>query len=400
VRRQAVLACISAAVLVAGSSGALAKGPGGGGGNIKSTIGFTSATQTVTEDSAGFAGNKARILLSRTGDTTTVQSVDCNRATSPGTATVGVDYAATNPWTATFGAGAKSAYCEIPIVADGIDEVTETIKLVLEGLNLAAGKSTSVLNILDDDAAGSISSNADFGWNEECVGCIPAGSAFVYPVTLNDGGSHAVTASVNYAFTDGTATGGASCVAGVDYVNTGGTLTFPVGVTVKNIVVTICDDGLDELDETFTSTLSSPVNATIGDATTVVTIEDSDLAGALDSYADFSWNEECVGCLDAGAYTFPVTLTGDAAHANPVTVDYALSDGTATGGAACGPGVDYVNTGGTLTFAAGVTSQNIIVPICDDADTEGAEDFTSTLSNASNATIGDATTVVGIDASD
>lgn len=398
-KRYAAVAALAAGILVVGASASVAKVPPVG--NVKSTIGFTSATYTVIEDAAGFTGNAARIGLSRTGDTTTSQSVNCNVGSSPGTATVGVDYSATAPWVANFGVGAKNAYCEIPIVADTADEVTETIKLVLSGTNLAPGKSTAVLSILDDDIAGTLESNADFAWNEECVGCLPAGSAFVYPVTLVGGGTHPAPVTVAYAFSNGTATGGASCLPGVDYVNTGGLLTFPAAVNVKSITVTICNDSLDEVNETFTSTLSSPTNAALGDATTQVTILDSDSAGSLGSYVDFAWNEECVGCIPAGnAYVYPVTLTGDATHANPVTVDYAFADGTATGGAACTSGVDYVNTGGTLTFLAGVTSQNVTVPICDDLLGEGDESFTSTLTNPANATIGDATTVVTIQASD
>ena len=48
---------------------------------------------------------------------------------------------------------------------------------------------------------------------------------------------------------------------------------------------------------------------------------------------------------------------------------------------------------GTLTFAPGVTSQTIVVPILNDATFENSETFTVTLSGAVNATIADATGV-------
>ena len=45
---------------------------------------------------------------------------------------------------------------------------------------------------------------------------------------------------------------------------------------------------------------------------------------------------------------------------------------------------------GTLTFAAGVTSQTIVVPIVDDSLVEGDELFQVQLSNPVGATIADA----------
>src|SRR5439155_14268167 len=66
-----------------------------------------------------------------------------------------------------------------------------------------------------------------------------------------------------------------------------------------------------------------------------------------------------------------------------VTVDYAVSGGTATGG-----GVDYTLASGTLTFAPGVTSQNIALAVVNDALNELNETVLLTLSNATNATLG------------
>jgi hypothetical protein len=81
--------------------------------------------------------------------------------------------------------------------------------------------------------------------------------------------------------------------------------------------------------------------------------------------------------------SFVVTLSP--ASTDPVTVDYATADGTATAGA------DYVATTGTLSFAAGVTSATITVPVIGDVLNEDNETFSVTLSNASNAGIATAT---------
>lgn len=76
--------------------------------------------------------------------------------------------------------------------------------------------------------------------------------------------------TVNYATADGTATSG-------DYTSTSGTLTFAAGTTTATAAVVIKNDKLDEVNETFTVSLSSPSNATLGAATqTTVTIVDND----------------------------------------------------------------------------------------------------------------------------
>jgi hypothetical protein len=68
---------------------------------------------------------------------------------------------------------------------------------------------------------------------------------------------------------------------------------------------------------------------------------------------------------------------------DPATVDYTTNSGTATAGS------DYTTTSGTLNFAAGDLSENISVPILDDAVIEPSEQFTLTLSNPSgDATLG------------
>ena len=75
------------------------------------------------------------------------------------------------------------------------------------------------------------------------------------------------------------------------------------------------------------------------------------------------------------------TVTLDNAATDTVTIDYATADGTATAGS------DYTETSGTLTFAAGTTSQAISVPIADDSENESDETFTVTLSNPTGATL-------------
>ena len=91
----------------------------------------------------------------------------------------------------------------------------------------------------------------------------------------------------------------------------------------------------------------------------------------------------------AGFITLEVVLS--ASSTDTVTVQIATSDGTATAPS------DYTSYSGTLTFAPGITSQTIGVEIIDGSASEQSENFTVTLSNAQNATIGTGTCTVTIE---
>jgi hypothetical protein len=102
---------------------------------------------------------------------------------------------------------------------------------------------------------------------------------------------------------------------------------------------------------------------------------------------------------NVGSLQVHVTRTGDTSGIS--TVDYATSDtagnnpcSTNTGAASAR--CDYIETLGTLTFAAGDTDKVIQIPIIDDAFTEGAETFTLTLSNVTGATLGTSTATLTI----
>ncbi len=90
----------------------------------------------------------------------------------------------------------------------------------------------------------------------------------------------------------------------------------------------------------------------------------------------------------------PVMLGGPAGQASnsTVSVNYATVNGTASAGS------DYSAQSGTLSFAPGQTVQNITIPITD-TGAKPTEILEISLSDATNATIADATGVVVIGAS-
>lgn len=103
-------------------------------------------------------------------------------------------------------------------------------------------------------------------------------------VTVNEGGSaifevrlsasSSQTVTVQFDTADGTAVASNQSGAG-DYQNVTGTLTFAPGETVKTITVHVNGDALDESNETFSVTLSSPTNAVIADGRGEGTIIDN-----------------------------------------------------------------------------------------------------------------------------
>jgi hypothetical protein len=84
------------------------------------------------------------------------------------------------------------------------------------------------------------------------------------------------------------------------------------------------------------------------------------------------------------AFVFTISLSNAVGHS--VTVNYATADGTAT--TADG---DYQAASGSVTFAAGETSQTVTILVVGDNDQEGDQDFAVQLSNAQGANVSDAT---------
>jgi len=70
------------------------------------------------------------------------------------------------------------------------------------------------------------------------------------------------------------------------------------------------------------------------------------------------------------------------------SIDYVTSDGTATGGAACGGGVDYQNASGTLTFNGGDLSKTFAVTLCPDSLFKSNETINLVISLPIGATLG------------
>jgi len=196
-----------------------------------------------------------------------------------------------------------------------------------------------------------------------------------FTVTLSKPSTKTVT--VGYSTANGTAT------AGSDYTAASGTLTFAPGVTSQKVNVGVTGDTVVEPTETFTVKLANAANAALGTAAATGTITNDDVAPTTPPTVSIANTAVAEGNSGTANVAFTVTLSK--ASDKAITVGYSTANGTATAGQ------DYTAAAGTLTFAAGATSQQVNVAVTGDTAVEPTETFTVTLSNPTNVTLATAT---------
>lgn len=200
--------------------------------------------------------------------------------------------------------------------------------------------------------------------------------------------------AVNYAaIAGGTASGGSSCGAGVDYLNTSGTLNFADTESIKTFDIPICDDAVGEPDETILLQLTNPTGgATLGSpSSATLLITENDTAGRSFSIGDGRITEGNTGTRNLAfvvTYTTPADPTG-AANLPPATVRFHTEDGTAH--AAAGDFVPQENglVTGTSYSRTEATTQSFTITIQVNGDFNGEpnEYFSVVLDNPIGATI-------------
>jgi len=308
---------------------------------------FSAGSYTVTE------GGLATISVIRGAGVASDVSVQY-ATTAGGTAVAGVDFAPVSG-TLTFAAGQTSRSFTVPTFGDASAQGDRTVALALTGPTggaiLGPGV-TATLVVVDDEP------RVRF-------------SAPIYRVdegglaTLTVLRSGPVTGTVTVDYTASYLTATATDLDGP----VSGTLVFGPGVTSRTFTVATHPDTLAEGAEMVSFTLGSPVGASLAaPSTAVLTIVDNDVAGTIQwSAAAYSTTERSGGVL--------VTITRSGGTASGVTVNYAMSDGTATAG------LDYVATSGTVVFDAGETAKTIWIPVLADATLEATETIVLTLSD-------------------
>jgi hypothetical protein len=315
---------------------------------------------SVTEGDVGLAVATFAVTLSNPSS----QSLSVGYATADGSALAGSDYVA--------GAG-NLAFAPL--------ETSKTLSVVVQGEQVYEGDETFLVN-LANAVNGSIADGQGVGTilNDDPLPSLSIGDVSVTEgtggttqavFTLSLSAPSGQLVSVTYATADG------SALAGSDYALASGTLQFAPLETSKTLAIDIEGDLLDEAEETFLVNLIGPVNATLADGQGVGTIIDDDAPPAL-SIGDVSLAEG-----NSGTQLAVFTVSLSAPSGQPVTVSWATADGSALAGS------DYVAASGTLSFAAGQTSQTVGIAVNGDVLNEAEETFLVNLSGPVNATLGD-----------
>jgi hypothetical protein len=253
---------------------------------------------------------------------------------------------------------------------------------------------------------------------------VPEGAGIAtVSVTRTNAGGPLGSMIVNLAATGGTATMGASCAPGIDYVFGTPFVSFGAneppnggGPVTKTVPFTVCQDTLAESNETFTITATlipgpdctpatcedpltnapAPLNSSItdDDLITLGTAPTNVPEGTgASNTRSFIVSRGAPGTNPGAAYAVNFTLGGtaqsgpdDATTAQDYTVDTTTAGCTLTFAPAAGPG----NRTGTITFNANSTTQTCDVRITTDPDdfveTNESVSFTVTTNPGNPAT--------------
>jgi hypothetical protein len=262
-----------------------------------------------------------------------------------GSATAGLDYTATSG-TVTFPPGALTRTVAVAVVDDDLDEDAEAFAVALSGATggVAIGRSVGVATILASDGVALTANDAAFAEGDSGT------ATHGVNVTLSNPSAFDITLS----YTVSAAASAPAATAGVDFTavtaGAGATVVVPAGATVVAVPVAVLGDTDVEQFERFVVTVTSASRGTIAAASATVTILDDDAAQfyvpALLSVGEGG------GGSGSGDIVHSITVYLTTAAATTATVDYSITDLSATGG-----GIDYTAVTGTLTFAPGETQR-------------------------------------------
>ena len=276
-----------------------------------------------------------------------------------------------------------------------------------KNFTVPAGDTQATLDIaITDDEAAESSETITIDWEKIVITgngeVTPAAIAFTGTITDNDSGAQLTiqdasadetnssiafridsseTLTQDVTFNYSTSIGASDSAEADDFdPESAVSHTLSAGSVRGLIDIYLNDDDLYEGDETFTVTISNPVNASIADATATGTIIDDETQPTLEvSPASATEGDDII---------FLVDLIGPLTE-DDVTFNYATSresDDTSEA-------IDFTRTTGTGTIAAGNSAAIITVPTYDDGTNlpdstyEGDETFTFTIFNPTVAAI-------------
>ena len=354
-----------------------------------STISIASAS--VTE------GGVLQFQVTRSGNTASAVSV--SYASSSNTAVAGSDFYGVSG-TLSFASGVTTQTINVSTIEDSAVESTETLTMTL------SNPQPSGVTISTSSAAGAILDNDTAGGGI----IVPSGylASTVYGGYTGIGGNGA-------GMRDGVYTGSASVIGtssgSEEWVRmdlgsvqaVGNVVLVPISSTFDGWGYTYLNQAALERSNdgsSWTTVVASISGASDGaqmqipvnTSTRFLRVKRAGYLGLGDFYAttggggggSASLSISNASVTEGGTLQFTVTRSGTTTSA--VSASFATSSGSATSGS------DFYANSGTVSFAAGVTSQTINVATIDDSSVESSETMSVTLSSpSSGATIGTAT---------
>ncbi|AFD07410.1 Calx-beta domain-containing protein [Solitalea canadensis] len=309
--------------------------------------------------------------------------VTVDYTTIDSTATGGMDYEITSG-TLTFAPGEKVKYINVPIIDDSTYEFLEAFKVKLSNpVNAVLANSTALVRI----------SNNDYEYRPVILSYyvrdrnameVYESDSITFEFYLDR--IERDTVKVDFKTVSGTA------LAGSDFIQTEGTVTFLPGETVKLVTIPYIDDAVRETQEIFYVKVSNIINAKISTKSFYynggsVAVPD-DLITLVIRDDDYPFKKVKVNINDEIVTEHETTVGGvfKIILSEPTTKDvilnYSLTPGTATSN-------DVKLASGQVTIRKGNNSGAIIFEVLSDNLIEDAESFQVHLSNPINAVLED-----------
>jgi hypothetical protein len=186
------------------------------------------------------------------------------------------------------------------------------------------------------------------------------------------------TAKVQFRTVEGAGSGNA--VPDVDYRPMQKTLTFGPGVATQTVMVGLLNDNVVDGQRTVRLELSNATGMALGTGqrTMTININDNEFGGAIQFAASQFVASEVAGVATLRLVRKPNVITNVTSPAlgGGVVVTFIVTAQTASAGS------DFTVTTGTVTFGAGETVKDIVIPIGADGLLEGPESFLVTLQSA------------------